>query len=54
MSHKVIVLQATVDHILRTDPSKISTIEALGIPEECHIYDNKDNIIGKYFKFVVE
>ena len=49
---KIIVMQSTVDHILRSNPEAISTIEALGIPEQCQLFDDKDNVIGKYFKFI--
>ena len=50
--NKIIVMQSTIDHILKTDPGKISTIEALGIPEQCQLFDDKDNVTGKYFKFI--
>jgi len=46
---KVIYTQDTVEYFIRE--RRIGEIESMGDPEQIDLFDDKDLIIGKYYKY---
>lgn len=47
---KVIYTQETIDLFLQE--GRIGEVESMGDPEIIDIFDDKDMIVGKYYKFI--
>tara|TARA_B110000858_G_scaffold41859_1_gene47788 strand:- start:49 stop:198 length:150 start_codon:yes stop_codon:yes gene_type:complete len=47
---KVIYMQDTIEYFIRE--KRIGEVEVMGEPEIIDIFDDKDMIVGKYYKFI--
>ena len=47
---KVIYMQNTIEYFIRE--KRIGEVEVMGEPEIIDIFDDKDMIVGKYYKFI--
>ena len=47
---KVIYMQDTIEYFIRE--KRIGEVEVMGEPEIIDVFDDKDMIVGKYYKFI--